>query len=175
MGNYPTIGYTFLALSTKWMSAPSRKWRRWISMRYHFIVLYLVWIKNIRGQKNLTPMVETSSADRVAFRILLNVNNRALPRKQTTIWTCWPFPQKIPYFKYGFDWWCYRLDVWVNFKCMKFVAVGWCITMWLRLYQTIRDLTSSDLGIRLLVIWLGVIRLKNTRVVYLLDLFERRG
>ena len=44
---------------------------------------------------------------------------------------------------------------------MKFVAVGWCTRKWLRLYQTIRDLTSVDLGITLVVIRLGVTRLKE--------------
>ena len=38
-------------------------------------------------------------------------------------------------------------------------------------YETIRDLTSGDLGILLLVIRLGLNVLKKTRVVYLLDLF----
>ena len=43
-------------------------------------------------------------------------------------------------------------------------------------YQTIRNLTSGDLGIPLVAIRLGVTGLKKTRVVYLLDLFEgRRG
>ena len=58
---------------------------------------------------------------------------------------------------------------------MEFVAVGWCTKKWLRLYQTIRDLPSGDLGIPLVVIRLGVTGLKKTRVVYLLDLFEGRG
>ena len=55
-------------------------------------------------------------------------------------------------------------------RCMKFVAVGWCTGKWLRLYETIRDLTSGDLGILLVVIRLGLTVLKKTRVVYLLDL-----
>ena len=60
-------------------------------------------------------------------------------------------------------------------RCMEFVAVGWCTRKWLRLYQTIRDLTSGDLGIALVVTRLGVTGLKKTRVVYLLDLFEGKG
>ena len=43
------------------------------------------------------------------------------------------------------------------------------------LYQTMRNLTSGDLGILLVVIQQGVTRLKRTKVVYLLDLFEGRG
>ena len=58
---------------------------------------------------------------------------------------------------------------------MEFIAIGWCTRKWLRLYQTVRDLTSGDLGIPLVVIQLGVTGLKKTRVVYLLDLFEGRG
>ena len=58
---------------------------------------------------------------------------------------------------------------------MELIAIGCCTRKWLRLYQTIRDLTSGDLGIPLVVIRLGVTGLKKTRVVYLLDLFEGRG
>ena len=38
-----------------------------------------------------------------------------------------------------------------------------------------RDLTPGDLEIPLVVIRLGVTRLKRTKVAYLLDLFEGRG
>ena len=58
---------------------------------------------------------------------------------------------------------------------MEFVATGWCTRNWLRLCQTIRNLSSGDLGILLVVIRLGVARLKKTRVVYLSHLFEGRG
>ena len=46
---------------------------------------------------------------------------------------------------------------------MEFVAVGWCTKKWLRFDQTMRNLTSGDLGIPLVVIQLGVIRLKKAR------------
>ena len=58
---------------------------------------------------------------------------------------------------------------------MEVVAAGRCIRKWLRLYQTMRNLTSDDLGIMLVVIQLRVTELKKTKVVYLLDLSERRG
>ena len=58
---------------------------------------------------------------------------------------------------------------------MEFVAAGWCIRKWSRLDQTIRNLTSGDLGIPLMVIQLRVNGLKKTRIKYLLDLFEGRG
>ena len=37
-------------------------------------------------------------------------------------------------------------------RCMEFGAVGWCTRKWLKLYQSIRDLTSGGLGISLVVI-----------------------
>ena len=45
----------------------------------------------------------------------------------------------------------------------------------MKLDQTIRNLTSGDLWFPLVVIQLGVTRLKKTRVEYLLDMFEGRG
>ena len=60
-------------------------------------------------------------------------------------------------------------------KCMEFVASSWCTRKWLRLDQTIRNHTSGGLGISLVVIQLGVTRLKKTRAEYLIDLFEERG
>ena len=48
-------------------------------------------------------------------------------------------------------------------------------TKWLRFDQTIRNITSGDLVIPLVVIRLGVTGLRKTRVVYLLDTFGRRG
>ena len=65
--------------------------------------------------------------------------------------------------------------VWVDCKCMEFVAAGCCTKGWLRFDQTIRNFTSGDLGIPLVVSRRGVTGLKKTRVVYLLDLLERRG
>ena len=44
-----------------------------------------------------------------------------------------------------------------------------------RLDQTIRELTSGNLGIPLVVIRLRLTRLEKARVAYLLDLFEGRG
>ena len=38
-----------------------------------------------------------------------------------------------------------------------------------------RNLTSGDLGILYVVVQLRVTGLKKTKLVYLLDLFERRG
>ena len=38
--------------------------------------------------------------------------------------------------------------MWVECKCIEFVAIGWCRTKWLTLYQTIRNPTSGDRGIQ---------------------------
>ena len=59
-------------------------------------------------------------------------------------------------------------------KNTEFVAAGWCTGKWLRLYQTIRNLTSGDTGIPLVVIRPEVTGLEKNRVVYLLDLSEGR-
>ena len=59
--------------------------------------------------------------------------------------------------------------------CMEFVAAGCCTRKWLSLDQIIRNLTSCNLRIPLAMSRLGVTRLKKTRVVYLLDLFEGRS
>ena len=67
---------------------------------------------------------------------------------------------------------CGECGVWVECKCREFVATGCCTRKWLRFDQTIRDLTFGDLRISLVVSRLGV--LKKIRVVYLLDLFQRR-
>ena len=67
---------------------------------------------------------------------------------------------------------CGECGVWVECKCMEFVDTGSCTRKWLRFDQTIRDLTFGDLRISLVVSRLGV--LKKIRVVYLLDLFQRR-
>ena len=54
---------------------------------------------------------------------------------------------------------------------MEFVAAGCCTGKWLTFDQTIRNLTPGDFVVNRL----GVTRMKRTRVVYLLDLFEGRG
>ena len=58
---------------------------------------------------------------------------------------------------------------------MEFVTSGSCKGKWLRVDQTIRDLTCGDLEIPLLVIRLGVTGPKNSEFVWLLDLLEGRG
>ena len=51
---------------------------------------------------------------------------------------------------------------------MEFVAVD-------RFDQTIKNFTSGDLGIPIVVIRAGVTGLERARVMYQLDLFEGRG
>ena len=38
VGNWPTVIHTFLALSTHWMSSPSRQWRRGVSPRFYLVI-----------------------------------------------------------------------------------------------------------------------------------------
>ena len=54
---------------------------------------------------------------------------------------------------------------WLDCKYMELVAAGWCTAKWLRFDQTIRNLTSGDLVIPLVVLRLGVPRLRKTRCV----------
>ena len=51
----------------------------------------------------------------------------------------------------------------MNCKCMELAAAGWCTMSWLRFDQTVRNITSGDMGILFVVIQLGVTRLKKTR------------
>ena len=122
----------------------------------------------------------TFSSDRVTFRIPSKINDGAPMRKQPTALTRRMFPQESPTTdlrpdsKCGSDWRQCECWVWLGGKCMEFVAAGSCTKKWLRFYQTIRNLTSGDLRIPLLVIRLGVTGLKKTRIVYLIDLLEGR-
>ena len=109
-------------------------------------------MKRIRKQGELTPVVQTFSSDGVAFRMDFRSDSKCLSNRR-----------------------CCKWGVWVHFRCIELVAVGWCIRKWLRLHQTIRNLTSGDMGILLVVIRLGVTGLKKTRVMCLSDLFEGRG
>ena len=58
---------------------------------------------------------------------------------------------------------------------MEFAAVGLCEVKYLRLDQTIRNLTWGNLEISLMVVLLGVTGLKKTWFVFLLDLFGEGG
>ena len=61
--------YTFLALSTQWMSSPSRKWRHGISSRFHLVVFVFAVPKSRRELEGKgsprfpAPMVESFSVD----------------------------------------------------------------------------------------------------------------
>ena len=116
----------------------------------------------------VSQVVETFSSDRVAFRIPSNISDGALLRKQPTALTCRLVPQKSPSdvallrkqptaltcrllpqkspstdfrqdSKCGSDWRCCECGVWVDCRCMEFVAAGWFTRKWLNLYQTMRN------------------------------------
>ena len=86
---------TNLVLSTQCMSFPSSKWRRAVSLRYHFIVLYFVWLKRIWRQGELTPVVETPSSDSF-IKNPVKHQRRSPPQKQPVALTRWLLPQKSP-------------------------------------------------------------------------------
>ena len=100
---------------------------------------------------SVTPVVETS-LDRVTFRIPSNINDGAPLQKQPMALTCRLFPQKIsttdlqPVSICGSDWRRCECGVWVDCKSMEFTAAGWCTKKWMRLDQTIRNLTSGDVN-----------------------------
>ena len=86
MGNWPTIIHTFLALSTLWMSSPSRKWRLGVSPWFHLVALVFgvdeeKW--GGRGSPRFTnggevlrrPSSCRKLLDWVSFRILSNIND----------------------------------------------------------------------------------------------------
>ena len=129
----------------------------------------------------VTPVVETFSLHRVAFRAQSNINEGATLQKQPTALTRWLPRQKDPNTdlrpdsKYGSNWRCYEWGEWADCRCMEYVDASWCTRKWLRLYQTIRNLTSGDLGILLMVIRLGGTGLRKAMFVYLLELFKGRG
>ena len=58
---------------------------------------------------------------------------------------------------------------------MDVVAVGWCRRKWLRLYQTIRNLTSGDMGTLLVVIQQGVPNRKRSAHVSHRPVWRKRG
>ena len=78
----------------------------------------------------VTPVVETFSSVRVTFRTLSNINT---PQpKQPTVLTCRLLLQKSPTTgfrpdsKYASHQRYCQYRVWVDCKCIAFVAAGWC-------------------------------------------------
>ena len=146
-----------------------------------FISLFFVWCESrkLRGRGSsrfpcVTPVVENFSSDRTPFRIPSNISDRDLLQKQPMALTRWLISQKSP----TTDFWqeskcesdqrCCECRMWVNCRCMEFVAADWCASKWFRLYKTMRNKKSYSW-------WFGKSELKKTRVVYRLDLFEERG
>ena len=118
----------------------------------------------------VTPVVETFSSDSISFRTPSNINNTAPLWKRLMALTCRTLPQKSSTtdlrsdFKCGSDRRCCECRVWVDCKCMEFLAADWCTKMLLMLDQTIRNLNSGNSGIPLVVIRLRVTRLKKSMV-----------
>ena len=98
----------------------------------------------------VTLVVETFSSDRVTFRIPSNINDGGPLQKQPAALACRVFPQ-INFITdirlisiCGSDWRRWESGVWVDYKCMEFVAAGRCTKKWLRFDQIIRNLTPGD-------------------------------
>ena len=159
-----------------------REMKTWGQSKISSYCVFCLWCKSRelggRGSSrfpSVTPIVETSSG-RNTFRILSNINDGAPLRKQTTDLTRWLFSQESSTADLPLDSKCEFDQSYCKFGgWVELVAAGWCTTKWLRFDQTIRNFTSGDLGIQLVVILLGVTGLRKTRVMYLLDLFEGRG
>ena len=153
-----------------------------------FILLYLclVWIRRIRRQEEFKiPLCNPSGGNFPQIESHLELHQASMMELlcENNQWLCHVdcFCKKAPpQISNGIpnadlsggavNW-----DVWLDCKYLEFLATGCCTRKWSRFDQTIRNLTSDDLGIPLVVIWLGVTRLKKARVVYLLDLPMGRG
>ena len=68
MGSCPTISHTFFALSTKWMSCPSRKWGRGVSPRFHLLIFVFLWIRRIRTQEEFKIPLRNPSGGNLLLR-----------------------------------------------------------------------------------------------------------
>ena len=118
----------------------------------------------------VTPVVESFSSDRVAFRTPSSINDAAPLQKQPTALTYRLLLQKSLTSDFRPDSRCgshqryCKCGVWVDCKCMEYVPSGLYTKKWLRLDQTMINLTSGDLWIPLVVIQLAVTGLKKTRV-----------
>ena len=143
LGSCPTISHTLFAFSTKWISSPSRKWGRGVSPRFHILVF-------VFSVNQVTPVMETFTSDSVTFKTPSNVSNGALLQKQPSTLTRRLFPQKSstmdprPDSKCRSGWRHCECGVWVDCKCMEFVAAGWFTKKRSRFDQYIRNLTSGD-------------------------------
>ena len=127
-----------------------------------WVAARLVVTHFFKKKDSSTPVVEAFSSDQVAFRTPSNINNGAPLQKQPTTLTCRLFPQKSSTTnfrrdsKHRSDWRCCECEVWVDGNCIEFVSTGCFTRKWLRFDQAIRNLTSGDLGILLVVIILGL-------------------
>ena len=98
----------------------------------------------------VTQVLETSTLDRATLRTLPNNNNEVPLQKQAMVLTRWLPPQKAPQQTFDQIPNADSTRCAVNVDCgwtASAVTTGWCTRKWLRLDQTIRNLTSGDLGI----------------------------
>ena len=148
------------------------------------ILSYCIWVwyesGELGGRRSLrfpcvSSAVEVFSSEKVAFRNPSNINDAAPLRRESTALTCRLFPerklhQRLPT---GF-----QTRIWLE------VLLMWGLDgLQVHVINSRSVLYKEFVVVRLnykksyfwwLVIWLGVTRLKRTRVLYLLDFFEGR-
>ena len=176
----PFISPTFFALSTKWMSSPSRKWGR--GSVHDLSYCNCVWYESgeLGGRRSLrfpcvSSVVEVFSSEKVAFRNPSNINDAAPLRRESTALTCRLFPEKKLHQRLPTG---FQTRIWLE------VLLMWGLDgLQVHVINSRSVLYKEFVVVRLnykksyfwwLVIWLGVTRLKRTRVLYLLDFFEGR-
>ena len=150
----------------------------WSKITYYWICVWRetgeIWGRRSSRFPCVTPVTEMFSLDRVAIRILLNINNIVPLLKQPTALTCWLFPQKGSTSN-----WTASADL-----TGGAVSVGceWISTHGIPSHRPVQkeavDVESNykksyfwwpGMGILLVVIWMGVTRSEKARVAYLLD------
>ena len=131
------------------MHSPSRKWGCGVSQS--LLYLCLVSIRRIKIQEEFkVPLCNSSGGNllrqscQTSTTKLLYMNSQR-PKQVDCFSEKNSTTDLPPDFKCRFNRKC---CVWVECKFIEFMAIGWCRTKWLRLYQTIRNPTSGDRGIQ---------------------------
>ena len=136
MSSCPTISHTFLP--SAWVLLQGNE-NLGLIQDYISLYLCLVWIRGNRRKVEFkiplcNTVAEIFSLDRVALKILSNINDRVPLWKQPTALRCWLFPQKGSTTdlqldcKCGSDWRCCECGMWVDCQYMEFIASTWCST-----------------------------------------------
>ena len=138
-----TIGHTFLAWPTQWMSSLWRKWEHGVGGKLHLLYLYLVWIQRIIRQEEFKIPFRNPSCENLLKKAPL----------QTSYWIL-NADLSTGVLKVGCGW---NVRVWNSCPQAGVQGSGsGCI----KLFEIF---SSGDIEIRLVMIRLGVTGLKNIR------------